>query len=187
MRAGRPSTTVPRTPADDDQARAALDARWREMPTHHQLWFLQVLLGMGLLIHSSVVELAVPVGRALAGRRGVQTGPALGSLVTFLAFQAYTSAVRSKVTSEGDSAEADDVDGGFGRWLDRTFFSGVEYLPAFGAALSSTVVLRTRSPLWGLALWLLVRLVAVAVLAADAARLKKRQTADGPVEDPAGG
>ena len=187
MRARRPPTTVPGTSADDDQARAALDARWREMPTHHQLWFLQVLLGMGLLIHSSVVELAVPVGRALAGKRGVQTGPALGSLLTFVAFHAYTSAVGSKVTSEGDSAGADDVDGGFGRWLDRTFLSGAEYLPAFGAALSSTVVLRTRSPLWGLALWPLVRLVAVTVLAADAARLKKRHAADEPVESPAGG
>jgi hypothetical protein len=161
-----------------EQDRAAVIARLESMPPHEQLWFFQLLVGMGLVIHSSVVELAVPVGRALAGRRGVQTGPALGSLLTFLAFRAYTSAIGAKVTAEGGSAGEDDADSRLGRWLDRTFFSGAEYLPAFGAALSSTVVLRKRSPLWGLALWPVVRVVAVMVLAADASRLKKRHAAD---------
>ncbi|SDF83562.1 hypothetical protein SAMN05660662_3567 [Blastococcus aurantiacus] len=173
MRVRRPSTTVPRTSADDDQARAALGARWREMPVHQQLWSVQVLLGMGLLIESSVVEIAVPVGRALAGKRGVQTGPALGSLLTFLAFQAYTTAIGHEAMSQDGPADEEAVESRLQRWLDRTILSGAEYLPAFGAVLPATVVLRKRSPLWGLALWPLVRLIAVTVLAAEASRLKK--------------
>lgn len=181
----RRSTPVPMTEAETEKARADLDRFFADLRPHQRLWFARLLLGMGLLIQSSVVELAVPVGRALAGRRGVQTGPALGSLLGFLAFQAYTSAVGSKMISEGDPPEADDGDSRTDRWLERTIFSDAEYLPAFGAALSATVVLPKRSPLWGLALWPLVRLIAVIVLAADASRLKKRHATDEPLEDPA--
>ena len=166
--------------AETEKARADLTRLVAELRPHQRLWFAQVLLGMGQLIQSSVVALAVPVGRALAGKRGVQTGPALGSLLTFLVFQAYTSAVGPERTSERDSLDEDDDDSRLERWLERILFSGAEYLPAFGAALSSTVVLRTRSPLWGLALWPVVRAIGVVVLAADASRLKKRHAAGAP-------
>ena len=166
--------------------RADLDRYFADLRPHQRLWFARVLVGMGLLIESSVVELAVPVGRALAGKRGVQTGPALGSLLTFLVFQAYTSAVGTKKISEGDAPE-DDVDSRLERWLERILFSGAEYLPAFGAALSSTVVLRKRSPLRGLALWPLVRLIAIVVLVVDASRLAELHPADEIRTDPASG
>lgn len=178
MRLRRRSTPVPPTKEETEKARADLNRFFADLPLHQRLWFVQVLLGMGLLIQSSVVELAVPVGRALAALRGVQTGPALGSLLTFLVFQAYTSVVGAKVASGGNSPEKDDVDGRLGRWLDRTISSGAEYLPAFGAVLPATVVLQKRSPLWGLALWPVVRLVAVMVLVADPSRLKKRHATD---------
>ena len=183
----RRSTPATLTVAETEKARADLDRFFADLRPHQRLWFAQLLLGMGLLIQSSVVELAVPVGRALAGKRGVQTGPALGSLFTFLVFQAYTSAVGPQVTARGDSPPEDDVDSPLERWLERTLFSGAEYLPAFGAALSSTVVLRKRSPLWGLALWPLVRLIAVTVLVADAARLKERHAVDEPEDEANGG
>ena len=166
--------------------RADLDRYFADLRPHQRLWFARVLVGMGLLIESSVVELAVPVGRALAGKRGVQTGPALGSLLTFLVLQAYTSAVGLERAAERASADRDDVDGRVERWLERTLFSGAEYLPAFGAVLPATVVLRKRSPLWGLALWPVVRIIAVTVLAADASRLKKRHATDEPGTEPAG-
>jgi hypothetical protein len=38
--------------------------------------------------------------------------------------------------------------------------------------------MRKRSPLWGLALWLVVRLVAAFVMAVDASHLKKRHQAE---------
>jgi hypothetical protein len=162
-----------------EEERAAAIAKLEDMPPHQRLWLVQVMLGMGLLIESSVVELAVPVGRALAGKRGVQTGPALGSLLTFLAFQAWTSTLAREQTAEGVTA-ADDEPGLLDRWLERTLFSGAEYLPAFGAVLPATVVLRRSSPLWGLLLWPLVRMAAVTVLVADASRLKKRHASDAP-------
>jgi hypothetical protein len=157
------------------------------MPVHQRLWFAQVMLGMGLLIESSVVEIAVPVGRALAGRRGVQTGPALGSLLTFLAFRAWTSALAPEDAPEGAATGDHDEPSLLDRWLERSLFSGAEYLPALGAVLPATVVLRRRSPLWGLALWPLVRFAAITVLVADAARLKERHPADPPAVNATGG
>jgi len=150
------------------------------------VWFAQVLLGMVQFSDSSAVELAVPVVRALAGERGVQTGPALGSLVTFLALQARITATGREVASHGvATAERDDV-GPLDRWLERTVFSGAAYLSAFGAVLPATVVLRRRSPLWGLALWPLVRLIGVTALAAEGVRLAKLHPADEPGVDAAG-
>ena len=182
----RRSTPVPPTKADTEQVRADVSQFFADLRPHQRLWFLQVLLGMGLLVESSVVELAVPVGRALAGKRGVQTGPALGSLVTFLAFQAYTTAIGREAMSDDGPADEEAVESRLQRWLDRTILSGAEYLPAFGAVLPATVVLRKRSPLWGLALWPLVRLIAATVLAAEASRLAKLHPADESGEDPVG-
>lgn len=155
------------------------------MSPQQRLWFVQVLLGLGLLVESSVVEIAVPVGRALAGKRGVQTGPALGSLLTFLAFRAWTSTLAPEETSEGATADEDDEPSLLDRWLERTLFSGAEYLPALGAVLPATIVLRRRSPLWGLVLWPAVRLIAVFVLVADAARNAKRSGPKASTADPA--
>lgn len=163
-----------------DEDRAAAIAKLEDMSPDQRLWLVQVMLGMGLLIESSVVEIAVPVGRALAGKRGVQAGPALGSLLTFLAFQAWTSRVAREVTPEGATTDEDHEPSLLDRWLERTLFSGAEYLPALGAVLPATVVLRKRSPLWGLALWPLVRFAGITVLVADAARLSKRHPDDAP-------
>jgi hypothetical protein len=160
-----------------DEERAAVIARFEDMPPHHRLWLAQVMLGMALLLESSVVELAVPVGRALARKRGIQTGPALGSLLTFLAFQAWTTVIAREVTRDDDSPD-DDGEGRRDRWLERILFSGAEYLPAVGAVLPGTVVLRNRSPLWGLALWPLVRVIGVFVLVGEAARLKRSHAGD---------
>jgi len=160
--------------------------RLESIPPHQRLWLAQIMVGMGLLTQSTFVELAVPVGRALAGRRGVQTGPALGGLLVFLAFQTYTTAIGRELASDGGAPAEDEVDSRLHGWLDRMILSGADYLPAFGAALSSTVVLRQRSPLWGLALWPLVRLIAVTVLAAEAGRLAKLHPADEPGMDAAG-
>jgi hypothetical protein len=168
----RPTTVM------SEGERAATIAKFEDMPPHQRLWLVRMLFGMGLLLESSVVELAVPVARAFAGRRGVQTGPALGSLLTFMAFQAWMSTVAPEETTEGVAADEDDEPGPLDRWLERTLFSGAEYLPAFGAVLPATVVLRKRSPLWGRLLWPLVRIAAVTVLVADASGLKKRHDPD---------
>ena len=187
MPRSRRSTPVPPTEAETDKARADLERFFADLRPHQRLWLFKVMAGMGLVMESSVVELAVPVGRALAGKRGVQTGPALGSLVAFLAFYAYTSAIGREVLSEDGSAADEVVESRLQRWLDRTILSGAEYLPAFGAALPATVVLWNRSPLWGLALWPVVRLIAVLVLVAEAARIAESHPADEPVDDAAGG
>lgn len=165
MPAFRRSPSARPQPGGED-ARAEVGRFLAELRPHQRMWFAQVLLGMGLLVESSVVELAVPVVRTVTGKRGVQTGPALGSLVTFLAFQAYTTAIGREVTSEGGAR--------------------AEYLPAFGAVLPGSVVLRKRSPLWGLALWPLVRLIAVCVLVAEASRLAKLHPADEARTEPVG-
>ncbi|SDF43695.1 hypothetical protein SAMN05660485_03356 [Blastococcus fimeti] len=161
-----------------DEDRAATIAKLEEMSPDQRLWLFRMAFGMGMLLESSVVELAVPVGRALTGRRGVQAGPALGSLLTFLAFQAWMSTLAREETPDGGTTHEEDEPSPLDRFLERTLFSGAEYLPALGAVLPATVILRQRSALWGLLLWPFVRFVAVFVLAADAARLKKRRDAD---------
>jgi hypothetical protein len=155
----------------------AVAQKLADLPPYQRVWFAQVILGLGLLAGSSPVELAVPAIRALSRKRGVQTGAALGSLLSFLAGQAYSTTIRRQLDEES-SADSVDRDHWSDRWMTRVIFSGAVVLPAAGAALPGTVVLRKRSPLWGLGLWLLVRLVAATVLAVDASRLKRRREAE---------
>jgi hypothetical protein len=155
-----------------DQEKAALIQKWADYPPSTRLWLGGVLLDTVLLGLSSPVELAVPVIRTLLGRRGVQTGAALGSLVSFLAGHAYFAAIAPRAASD------DSTDHWTDPWMHHVLFSGAVALPAAGALLPATVVLRSRSPLWGLALWLPVRLAAGAVVAEQASRLDKRRKAD---------
>ena len=148
-----------------------------DLPPYQRVWLAQVILGVGLLAVSSPVELAVPAIRALSRKRGVQTGAALGSLLSFLAGQAYSTTIRRQLGEES-SADNGDRDHWSDRWMTRVIFSGAVVLPAAGAVLPATVVLRKRSPLWGLGLWLSVRLVAATVLAVDASRLNRRREAE---------
>ena len=149
-----------------------------DLPAYQRIWFAQLLLGTALLAGSSPVELAVLVVRALLRQRGVQTGAAAGTLLSFSASHAYTTAIRRQLTTGASADDGAESDLRFDRWVTRAIFCGAVVLPAVGGVLPRTVVLRTRSPLWGLALWVLVRLVAAMVLAMDASRLKKRREAE---------
>ncbi len=125
----------------------------------------------------------MPLVRFVGGRRGIQTGAALGSLLWFLAGRAYSGAMLRQLIAEGTTSADPDHESWYERYdrlITRLLFSGAVWLPSAGAVLP-TVVLRKRSPLWGLALWLVVRLCAVTVLAVDASRLKKRQEAQAAV------
>jgi len=179
-----------RTDEPGAEDRAAALQRFADLPPERRGWFVQVLFGMGLLGLSSPVELAVPVIRVLAGRRGVQTGPALGSLLTFLAVRAYLAAVLRRLGSEASTDEDADSDHWSDPLVSVLVVSGVAVLPAVGAVLPATVVLHERSPLWGLGLWPVVRLLAATRLAVDASRLPRPPSTDdadpGPAASPAG-
>ena len=148
-----------------DQDRADLARRLAELAPSQRVWLGKVVLGMGLLALSSPVELAVPLVRVLARMPGVQTGAAIGSLSSFLLGWAYFTTITRWPGSE------DGID----RWLSRPIFSAAVILPGACAVLPGTIILPKRSPLWGWALWLVVRLLASAFLAQEASRLKKRQ------------
>ncbi|CCH90677.1 protein of unknown function [Modestobacter italicus] len=160
------------------QDSAAIAQKLAELPPYQRVWFAQLILGAALLAGSSPVEIAVLALRALLRQRGVQTGAAAGTLLTFLASHAYTTALRRQLTTEASADDEDQDEPWFDRWVTRAIFSGAVVLPAVGGVLPGAVVLRRRSPLWGLALWAFVRLVAVMVLAVDASRLSKRRKAE---------
>lgn len=150
---------------------------FEELSPDQRIWLLQVIIGMGLLAGSSPIELSVPVIRTLLQKRGVQTGGPLGSLLSLVVGQTCLVVMRRSLKSESPSDEGSHRDHWFDRWMTEAIFAGAVVLPAVGGLVPGTVVMRTRSPLWGLALWLLVRLVAAVVLAVDASRLKKRREA----------
>jgi hypothetical protein len=157
------------------QDSAAMVQKLADLPPYQRVWFAQLILGAALLACSSPVEIAVLVLRVLLRQRGVQTGAAAGTLLTFLASHAYTTAIRRQLTTEASADGEDQNNPWFDRWVTRAIFCGALVLPAVGGVLPGAVVLRRRSPLWGLALWAFVRLVAVMVLAVDASRLSKRR------------
>jgi Ca2+/Na+ antiporter len=146
-----------KTPASD-QDRAALSHELADLAPHQRIWFGKFLVGAVLLSLSSPVEIAVPLVRALLRKPGVQTGAAIGSVLSFLAGWAYFTAIARWPHSETL------ID----RSMDRLIFSGAVILPAAGAVLPVTVVLPRRSPLWGWALWLMARLLASTVMAEEA-------------------
>jgi hypothetical protein len=149
-----------------------------DMPPYQRYFLAQVILQSAVLAGSSPVELAVPVARAAVRWQGVQTGAALGSLLAFLSTQAYLIANRRLLISEALSDDASVGDRPFDRWMSKALFAGAVVLPAAGGLLPGTVIMRTRSPLWGLALWFLVRLAAAFAMAVDASHVKKRHQAE---------
>ena len=178
-----------RTAAMSEGDRTAALERFADLSPERRGWFVHVLFGMGLLGLSSPVELAVPVIRAVSGRRGVQTGPALGSLLTFLAVRAYLTAIFRQLESDTLTDEDADSDHWSYPLMSVLVVSGVAVLPAAGAVLPATVVLHKRSPLWGLGLWFVVRFLAATRLAVDASRLPRPSPDDaapGPDATPPG-
>ena len=153
----------------------AATRKFEELSPDQRIWFLQVIIGTGLLAGSSPIELSVPVIRTLLQKRRVQTGAPLGSLLSFLVAQACLVVIRRSLESENSSGERSHRHHWFDRWMTKVIFAGAVVLPVVGGLVPGAVVMRRRSPLWGLALWLLVRLVAAVVLAVDASRLKKRR------------
>jgi hypothetical protein len=156
----------------------AVTRKFEELSPEQRIWLLQVIIGVGLLAGSSPIELSVPVIRTLLQKRGVQTGAPLGSLLSFFVAQACLVVIRRSLESKSSSDEGSDRDHWFDRWMTEAILANAVVLPAVGGLVPGTVVMRKRSPLWGLALWLLVRLVAAVVLAVDASRLKKRREAE---------
>ena len=166
--------------AAERQERAAeVQARLAASPPHVRLLLARTLITALVLAIASPVELAVPVVRALLGRRGVQTGPAVGSLLAFGAGLVFVG--RPADEESDDAGPSSRID----RALDRALISSAVVLPSLGALLPFTVVARRRSALWGLPLWVLVRLAAVFVLAEAADRAKKKAGEEGPAADDA--
>jgi hypothetical protein len=134
-----------------------------DLPPHMRWLVPRLLLTTVLFALATPVEVAVPVVRSVQGRRGVQSGPAIAGLSSVAAGLALVAAVERKPES---------VIAG-----ERSFtavIAAAVVLPASAAFLPATVVLRGRSPLWGWALWLGVRLSAAALLATGADRARKR-------------
>jgi len=130
-------------------------------------WLAEFILSYFLLLLSTPVEIGVPVIRRLQRKRGVQVGPAIGSLLAYGGGRAYFKATLHQPAGTSKSK----------RWIDRGVTSANVVLPALGAVVPGTVVLRTRSPLWGWVLWIGVRITAATVLAEEADRVKKKRMA----------
>jgi hypothetical protein len=123
----------------------------------------RLLLTTMVLSLATPVEVAVPVVRSVRGRRGVQVGPAIASLSSVAAGLALAAAVEE----HPESVVA-------GERSFTALLAAAVVVPASAAFLPATVVLRGRSPLWGWALWLGVRLSSAALLAGGVDRARKR-------------
>jgi hypothetical protein len=135
----------------------------RDLPPHIRWLMPRLLLSTLLLGVSTPVEAAVPLIRLVLGKRGVQSGPAIASLLTV----ATGLALAARVEEHPDSAVPGDLS------FTAILVSGA-LLPTLASTLPHTVILRGRSPLWGWALWLGVRLTTAAVLAESVGRAKQR-------------
>ena len=185
MRVGSSSTSPLRRRRNaGEQDVDAARRRLAEASPAQLIWLAQVLLGGGVLAASTPVELAVVALRVLTRRRGVQVGAAAGTLVSFVVTHVYGTVIRRQLVSEETSGAAPDDDPRSDRWTAHVVFAGAVVLPAAGAFVPATVVGRTRSPLWGLGLWVVVRVVAVTVLVADAGRLHARRERERPAQGP---
>ena len=141
----------------------------KDLPPHMRWLVPRLLLSTMLLGISTPVEAAVPLIRIMRGKRGVQSGPAIASLLSVATGLALAARVESRSGSSGP-----------GELPFTAALIGAAVLPAAAAAVPFTVVLRGRSPLWGWALWLGVRLTSAVVLARGVARAKRRLDAGLP-------
>src|SRR5829696_5520774 len=87
----------------ESNASAAREKSFDDLTQDQRGWVAQALAGLALLAGSSPVELAVPAIRSLLGQRGIQTGAALGSLLSFLAGRADTGSALRQLLAEGSS------------------------------------------------------------------------------------
>ena len=140
-----------------------------DLPPHMRWLMPRLLLSTVLLGLSTPVEIAVPVIRSLQRKRGVQSGPAIVSLASVVTGLALAARVEQHPESPPPESR-----------VFTTLIAGALVLPASAAALPATVVLRGRSPLWGWALWIIVRLAAAALLANGVDRAKRRLGAGVP-------
>jgi hypothetical protein len=127
-------------------------------------WMLpRLLLSTMILGISTPVEVAVPLIRSVQGKRGVQSGPALASLLSV----ATGLALVDRIDRHPDASHP-------GELAYHAVLIGSGVLPAVAATLPLTVVLRGRSAFWGWALFFGVRLTTGFVLAKGVARAKRR-------------
>jgi hypothetical protein len=133
--------------------------RPRDLPPHMRWLLPRLLLSTMVLGVATPVELAVPLIRTAQGRRGVQSGPVLGCLVSVAGVLALADRVEKhpEFPTPGEAAFTAALAAG-------------AVLPAVASALPATVVFPRSSPLWGWALWLGGRLATAVVLAAGVRR-----------------
>jgi len=135
----------------------------KDMPPHLQWLAPRLLLSTMILGVATPVEAAVPLIRTAQGKRGVQCGPAIASLLSVTT----GLALAERVEKHPDASLP-------GEFSFTAVLVAGGALPAVAAMLSRTVVLRERSPLWGWALFLAVRLTTGLVLAEGVGRAKRR-------------
>jgi hypothetical protein len=148
----------------------------REGPAFRRQFGGEILMMAVMLSLSSVVEAAVPPLRALGGRRGVQVGPAVGSLAAVALGVAEASHIFREVEARPDDHVVEPSRSIWDRWLEVV---GVG-LPALGALLPVTVVARDRSPLWGWALLPVPRIIAIVIMVLRAGYNARRHAGDQP-------
>ena len=129
----------------------------------------RLLLSTLLLGVSTPVEAAVPLIRLVQRKRGVQSGPAIASLLTVTT----GLALAARVEEHPESSVPGDLSF-------TAVLVGGAAIPAVAATLPFTIGLRSRSPLWGWALWIGVRLTTALVLAEGVDRAKRRLDAGDP-------
>lgn len=170
-----PSSSGPTGEAPSADETPAWVTKLQNGPEYQRRFFAQVLLAGLMFALSSVVELAVPLLRFSMGRRGVQAGPAIGSLLAFVGGFLWLSRVDA-----GD--ERAEMGGGpLVVVKDHSIEIAAVGLPALGALLPATVVARGRSPLLAWALMPVPRIAGSVLLAWSIDRAKRR-AAGSPVQ-----
>lgn len=140
----------------------------QEGPAYQRRFFAQVLLAGLMFALSSLVEVVVPLVRVLLRRRGVQAGPAIGSLLAFVGGFVWLSRV------DAEDERDQEGNGPVAAVREHLMEIAAVGLPTLGALLPATVVARHRSPLLAWALLPLPRIVGSFLLAWSIDRAKKR-------------